>query len=145
MGIGAARNDRHWHWLSEHLGGYNPLCTHLDDTFGVEFLLEDTGGGCHAIIGRLDNGYQVWLTMAICVISTHAEHAELEAAREPAGWAAGIYGPENDFSEAVGWAEDDRMSINDHTGVARLIRDALAHVPATDTAATQAISGPDTV
>lgn len=131
MGIGAANSDDHWQWMNENLGGYAPLCAHLGSQFGAEFNVEHSSGGCYAIVGQLNNCYQVWLTMAICVLSTYAEHAELEAAGEPAGWAVGIYEPEAELFEPVGWAEDEHMSINDHDGVVRLVRDALAHVPAT--------------
>lgn len=132
MDIGAVGSAERRRWESENLGGYLPLCRHLEGQFGVEFCVEHSSGGCYAIVGRL-NGHEVWLTMAICVLSTYAEHAELEAAGEHAGWAAGIYGPENDFCEPLGWAEDERMSINDYVGVVHLVRDALAHVPAAST------------
>ncbi len=112
-------------WIGENFSGYDSLLGHLAAEFGTPFTVEHTGGGCHSIVGRLPGGIQVHLSMAVDSISTYAEHAALEADGERAGWAAIIYGPADNYSEAVAHSADDYMSINDHRGVARLVGEAL--------------------
>lgn len=126
MGIGAVYNDEQWHWISKNLGQYNPLCEHLQTEFGTEFLIEHSSGGCHSLVGRFSNGHMVMVTMAIDVLSTYAEHAALEAAGEEPGWAAAIYSPADEYSEAISWAADRSISIIDFAGVTSLIHKALA-------------------
>lgn len=128
MGIGAVYNDAQWHWISENLGQYNPLCEHLEKEFGTEFLIQHNSGGCHSLVGRFTNGHKVMVTMAVDVISTYAEHATLEAEGEEPGWAAAIYTPTDDYSEAIGWAADRSISITDFDGVTLLIRQAIADI-----------------
>ncbi len=129
MAIGAFNNEAQRSWMVDEYSGYNPLCDYLQKEFGVEFAIEMTGGGCHAIIAKLANGYHVWLTMAVDVLETYRERVAYDAQGFKAGWAAGVYGPANDYCEAIGWAEDDRMRVDDHEGVTRLVREALASAP----------------
>lgn len=129
MGIGAFNNEAQWRWMVDEFGGYNPLCNFLQAEFSAEFLIEQTGGGCHAIIARLESGYRVWLTMAVDILETYRERVAYDVQGLPAGWAAGVYGPVNDYCDPVGWAADDRMWVDDHEGVARLVREALAAAP----------------
>lgn len=126
MGIGAYNNEGQLRWMVDEYSGYNPLCAHLQLEFGVPFDVEMTGGGCHAIIAKLESGYEVWLTMAVDVLDTYRERVAADAEGGLAGWAAGVYGPANDYCEAIGWAEDDRMRVDDNEGVVRLVREALA-------------------
>lgn len=112
-------------WIREAFSGYDPLLAYLSAEFGAPFAVEHTGGGCHTIIGRLPEGLQIHLSMAVDNLSSYAEHAALEAEGERAGWAAIIYGPADDYSEAVAHTADAHMSIDDHRGVVRLVRDVL--------------------
>lgn len=129
MGIGAYNNEGQYRWMVDEYSGYNPLCDQLEVEFGAEFLIEMTGGGCHAIIAKLPSGYEVWLTMAVDVLETYRERVAADEEGRLAGWAAGVYGPANDYCEAIGWAEDDRMRVDDTEGVTRLVREALASAP----------------
>lgn len=133
MGVGAANTEGQWHWMVDKYNGYNPLCEHLENEFGVEFVIEQTGGGCHAIIAEFATGYKVWLTMAEDVLETYQERVIADAEGFRAGWAAGVYGPVNDFCEAIGWAADARMRVDDHVGVTQLVRRAIASAPAPET------------
>lgn len=117
-------------WLRENFGGYDPLLAHLTAEFSIPFAVEHTGGGCHAIIAHRPDGLEVHLIMAVDILSSYAEHAALEAEDESGGWAAFVYGPQDDYSESLGSAADDRMSINDFPGVTRLVREAFSQVPA---------------
>lgn len=126
MAIGASNNEAQSRWMAEEFIGYEPLCKFLQAEFGAEFTIEQTGGGCHAILAKLESGYHVWLTMAVDVLETYRDRVAYDVEGVPAGWAAGIYSPVNDYCEPIAWAADDRMSVDDHKGVARIVRDALA-------------------
>lgn len=80
--------------MEAEYSGYNPLCDHLEEEFGTEFLIEMTGGGCHAIIAKLPSGYQVWLTMAVDVLETYRERVAADEECHRAGWAAGVTAPQ---------------------------------------------------
>lgn len=135
----AAERER---WIADNFGGYRPLLAYLRSEFGAEFDVQHTGGGCFAIIGVLGSGHEVWLTMAVDVLGTYAEHVSLEAEGELAGWGVGIYGAANDHSEALAWVGDEHMPIHDLAGVAQLVRDALARVPAAVAGAGDRSGGP---
>ncbi|WP_255785889.1 hypothetical protein [Mycobacteroides abscessus] len=116
-------------WIRDTFSGYDPLLAHLSAEFGAPFAVEHTGGGCHTIIGHMPERLQIHLSMAVDSPSSYAEHAALEADGERAGWAVIIYGPADDYSEAVAHTADAHMSIDDHRGVAALVRESLSQVP----------------
>ena len=102
MGIGAVYNDAQWQWMSEHLGGYNPLCSALEAAFAAPFLIENQGGGGHAIIGQLEGGYRICITTAHAALSSYAGHRRHDSDGTPPGWGIGIYTAADEFSEAIG-------------------------------------------
>lgn len=122
MGIGAVRNDKEWHWISEHLGAYIPLCRRLEAELGTEFLIESVGSAGYAIVGLFVGDLKVMLTKAVGPLETYAEHAHLDACGQAAGWAAAVYSAADDYCEPIAWADDPDMSITDFEGACLMVK-----------------------
>lgn len=91
--------------------GYAGLLGELRERFGVNFLVENVGGGCEAIRGVLEQ----WI---ICITngtdflsSTMTERAELERAGQPCGWFIGIYRLLN--NDDLDYEDDPAVFVHD--------------------------------
>lgn len=111
--------------------GYGLVLNHLYRALDADWLVEQTGGGCLAIVARLE-GIQVMITDQQSVLSYYPARRDSARAGEPLGWAIGVYSARDDYCVAMGWAQ----SADDDANLSELLTTALddyrRHVGASD-------------
>lgn len=111
--------------------GYGRVLDHLRRAVDADWLVDQTGGGCLAIVGQLE-GVRVMVTDRVDTLSYYPQRLVARVVGEPRGWAVGVYSRRDDYCVAMGWAQ----SADDDANLSGLLTSALEdyqrHVAADD-------------
>lgn len=127
----AGRPRGYWEYIDQYAASYGEIINDLSNTFGAEFRIEHTGGGCMAIEAVFE-GCDLLITDADDVLSTMEERREALEAGTPLGYAVGVYQVKRyedggtscvERGDLVGW--DSSRDANTSAELCALVRSAL--------------------
>lgn len=84
------RDRRFWAYMDRYDEGYKKLVQKLAKEFGTTFYVETTGGGCMAIMAKVE-GYGLMITDASDILSTMDERKRARKTGSPCGYGVGVY------------------------------------------------------